>query len=388
MQQPLELLEVRTGRDVGHEVLHFLVIQRVAGDDQRVRRSGQTVRVFAKEVGVLDLPDDRTFFRVLDVESLPPLSGEDLRVFSQLTHFAGPRRGHGQTRETPMFSGLPQLPRRGAKQEARGANPAGKVAGHLGHVGLPQGAVPQPARPEAEHPQRSVIHGNAVIAKMSPNHRLQPLSHRRNRVVPAMPKLGFDLAQLRLQPLPHRLPKDREPPVAPLLPAEVRKAEEAEGLRLAPTATPAVFGRERPGLQQAGLVGMQFQLELAESFRQIGPEPLGIRLLLESNDEVIRIAHDDHVAACIPSTPLLDPEVEHVVQVDVGRQRRCTAALGRSRFATSSRPILQHAGVQPSLRGSGQVLDKPHDAPVRDAVLDELHQPSVPSPLRARVDGL
>ena len=33
-----------------------------------------------------------------------------------------------------------------------------------------------------------------------------------------------------------------------------------------------------------------------------------------------------------------------------------------------SLPILQHAGVQP-------FLDEPHDAPVRDPVLDELHQP-------------
>ena len=33
-------------------------------------------------------------------------------------------------------------------------------------------------------------------------------------------------------------------------------------------------------------------------------------------------------------------------------------------------PVLQHAGVQP-------FLDEPHDAPVRNPVLDELHQPFV-----------
>ena len=37
-------------------------------------------------------------------------------------------------------------------------------------------------------------------------------------------------------------------------------------------------------------------------------------------------------------------------------------------------PILQHAGVQP-------FLDEPHDAPVRDAMLDELDQPFVRNPI-------
>ena len=39
-------------------------------------------------------------------------------------------------------------------------------------------------------------------------------------------------------------------------------------------------------------------------------------LMLESHDEVIGKAHDDHVAARVLLTPSLDPEVEHVVQID------------------------------------------------------------------------
>ena len=69
-------------------------------------------------------------------------------------------------------------------------------------------------------------------------------------------------------------------------------------------------------------------------------------------------------------TPCLDPQVEHVVQIDVGQQRRGTAALRRPFLHSYPFPILQHAGVQP-------FLDQPHDAPVRNPVLDELHQPFV-----------
>ena len=61
------------------------------------------------------------------------------------------------------------------------------------------------------------------------------------------------------------------------------------------------------------------------------------------------------------------------MKIDVGQQRRGTAALGRPFFHSYSFPILQHAGVQP-------FLDEPHDAPVRYPVLDELHQPFVGKP--------
>src|SRR5438034_11105692 len=56
------------------------------------------------------------------------------------------------------------------------------------------------------------------------------------------------------------------------------------------------------------------------------------------------------------------------------RTGRGAAALRRPLLHPCSLPLLQHAGVQP-------FLDEPHDASVRDAVLDELHEPSV-------VDGI
>src|SRR5258707_1109786 len=62
------------------------------------------------------------------------------------------------------------------------------------------------------------------------------------------------------------------------------------------------------------------------------------------------------------------------MEIDVSQQRRGTAALGRPFFRPCSSPILQHAGLQP-------FLDEPHDASVRNPMLNELHQPFVGKPV-------
>src|SRR5512136_1149828 len=92
--------------------------------------------------------------------------------------------------------------------------------------------------------------------------------------------------------------------------------------------------------------------------------------MLEADDEVIGEADHDDVAAGLPFPPSLDPEVEYVVEVEIGQQRTDRSALDGPHFAYDSLSILQHAGSQP-------FLDEAHDAPVPYTVLDEPHQPFV-----------
>ena len=80
-------------------------------------------------------------------------------------------------------------------------------------------------------------------------------------------------------------------------------------------------------------------------------------------------------------TPCLDPQVEYVMKIDVRQKRRGTSALGRSFFRPYSFPILQHAGIQP-------FLDEPHDAPIRNPMLDELHKPFVGKSIEGLYDTL
>src|SRR6267142_2103720 len=143
----------------------------------------------------------------------------------------------------------------------------------------------------------------------------------------------------------------------PGLYAYMRKAQEVERLRF-PFSTPLpLVDGIRTKLQKSRLLGMQFQVELLHSFRKFRPKLIGIRFAVESHHDVIREAHNDHIAVCPLLTPRLDPQIEYVMKIDVGQKRRSTSTLGRPFFHTYSFPILQHAGIQP-------FLDEPHDAPI------------------------
>jgi hypothetical protein len=127
-----------------------------------------------------------------------------------------------------------------------------------------QGAVPEPADLEPEEDQRGGVHGHAVISDVPCNERPQPCALLRDGIVPASSKLGFDLAQLGLQPFADGLPQHREAPIASLLRANMREAEIIERLGPALAAPASAFGREGSELDEAGFVGMQFEFELAE----------------------------------------------------------------------------------------------------------------------------
>ena len=67
---------------------------------------------------------------------------------------------------------------------------------------------------------------------------------------------------------------------------------------------------------------MQRQRKLLQSHAHRVPEAPGIGFVLKAGHNVIRVSQDDHVARGLAPSPPLGPEVEHIVQVDVGEQRR------------------------------------------------------------------
>src|SRR5262245_49853355 len=93
-------------------------------------------------------------------------------------------------------------------------------------------------------------------------------------------------------------------------------------------------------------------------------------LVLEANNDVVGISHDDHVARGLPPSPAVGPQVEHVVQVDVGEQRRDHRALSRPLVTYGDNPVLQDTRLQP-------LLDQADDARITDPVLDEANEPAL-----------
>ena len=242
-----------------------------------------------------------------------------------------------------------------------------------------QRAMPEPSHLESKKSQRRVVHGHSVIPEVSTHHRLQPLALFGDGFVHAPLKFDFHRVQFRLQPFADRLPQHRVHSVAPLLHADMRKAEKVECLGLPFSAPLPVVDRKRTKFQQPRFLGMQFQVELPHSLGEFRPELFGIRFALESNHDIVRESHDDDITVRPLSTPRLDPQVEHVMKIDVRQKRRSTSALRRSFLHPYSFPIVQHAGVQPP-------LDQPHDAPIGHPILDELDQPFVGKPIEKTFD--
>src|SRR6266705_6053834 len=77
-----------------------------------------------------------------------------------------------------------------------------------------------------------------------------------------------------------------------------------------------------PELDQPGLAGVQLQPELREPAAKLCQEPLGVLPVLEPDSEIIRETHDDHITTRMPLPPPVGPQVQDVVQVHVGEQRR------------------------------------------------------------------
>jgi hypothetical protein len=181
--------------------------------------------------------------------------------------------------------------------------------------------------------------------------------------VPAPPQEVADLAQRALEPFPHRLALELEASL-PVSCTDVREAEEVEGLRLAQATTFTVAGGEPPELDQARLGRVQRQLEPGESLAELVLEPLRVPAMLEPHHEVVRIAHDDHVAACMPTPPLVRPQVQHVVQVDVRQEGADAPSLRRTLRALRADPALHEPSPQP-------LSQQAKHARIPDPVLDE-----------------
>ena len=102
----------------------------------------------------------------------------------------------------------------------------------------------------------------------------------------------------------------------------MREAEKLERLRLPESTLLTSLGGEPAELDQSRLLRMQLQTELREPVVKVGEEPLGVLTALEAHDVVVGEPRQDHVPARVPRSPLVGPQVEDVVQVDVGKQRR------------------------------------------------------------------
>ena len=132
-------------------------------------------------------------------------------------------------------------------------------------------------------------------------------------------------------------------------------------------------------LDQAGLVRVERQRERCKPRAHRLEEPACVGLALEARDHIIRIAHDDHVAGGLLPSPAFGPQVQHVVQIDVGKQRRDYRPLPRPSVTHRYGPVFENTRPEP-------FPDQADDALVADTVLDEPDQPVLADRVEERPD--
>src|SRR5208283_5197258 len=97
--------------------------------------------------------------------------------------------------------------------------------------------------------------------------------------------------------------------------------QERKGLRFIETLSLALGRRMATKLNQPGLVRMERQRELLKSCSHRIEEATCVVLVLEANDQIVGVPHDDHVALGLAPSPAVSPEIKAVVQVDIGKKR-------------------------------------------------------------------
>ena len=151
-----------------------------------------------------------------------------------------------------------------------------------------------------------MVAGDSVVAEISSHHLLEPLALLGDGLMSASLQFASELMQLGRHSLLHR------PSLHPELstsvgPAYMRKPQEVEGLRCPHPGRFSTAGREAAKGDQAGLVGMQLQRKLLQSFPQLSQEPLRVASMLEPYNEIVDIARDDQVTSGRSLSPLLSP---------------------------------------------------------------------------------
>ena len=97
----------------------------------------------------------------------------------------------------------------------------------------------------------------------------------------------------------------------------MRESEEVEHFWLPFSTCRTLLGRMAAEADQPGFLRVQGEVEQAHPFLQVVQERLRFMLVLEADDRVVREADHDHVSGGLAAAPLVDPQVEYVVKVDV-----------------------------------------------------------------------
>jgi hypothetical protein len=224
---------------------------------------------------------------------------------------------------------------------------------------------PENLIPEGEH--TVYIAGDSMIMHVATHHSTEPPTRLRKIVVEASPDLTFQGLELGTKALGNGLTTDGEMTAVPGSPTDMGETQEIEGLRPAfPPKTTAV-SRKASELDEPGLIGMKAKAESGQAIPEVIQKTQGLPAVLESQDKVVGVPDDDHIASSKTTTPMMRPEVQDIVKVHVSQERRDDRPL-RCAYARR-RPLARFGDSCPK-----PFTDQAENPAVRNAVLEEFKQ--------------
>ena len=171
-----------------------------------------------------------------------------------------------------------------------------------------------------ERHERPAVCRDRVVGEVARHDLPQPSPLFGDGLVPASPHLLLHVLKFRSQAVAPGLPLEQEFALARLS-ADEREPEELERLRFTDPTLLAVRRRKAAELDQAGLLRMERQCKRLKPRPHRIKEATSIALFLEADNQIIGVAHDDHVAGGLVPSPARGPQVETVVQVDIRQER-------------------------------------------------------------------
>src|SRR5271169_6479395 len=207
---------------------------------------------------------------------------------------------------------------------------------------------PEPEDAISERTQRSIVEDDPVVLAVTAQYLAKPPVLLPDRGVHPVRHLLTERLQLTNHALGLRLPFDREPATSGLA-AIVREAQKVEGLRASqPGGLPVPCG-EPPELDEPGLALVERQAELRQPVLERHKKRLPIPFSLTADHQIVRISTDDNLPGRPMSPPLVYPEVNDIVEEDVGEDRADARPLRRANLHRLPSAALQDAGLEPPL---------------------------------------
>ena len=196
----------------------------------------------------------------------------------------------------------------------------------------PERVQPCPADLGSVHAEPFQVPGDRVVVQVSLHHAGEPSAGLRDWRMATFHQIVSNGLQRRSHTGGDGQAPDGEVRVRSGHRADVREPEEVERFRAALPPACAAFGRIPSKFQNPRLLLVQRKTELRHPLMQGFEKALSFGLCFEAHDTVVRVADDDDISFRRPVSPLVRPEIEDVVQVDIGQERRGHALNAKDNF--------------------------------------------------------